>query len=210
MTDVQFVTENAFGELGLTVTSTFSLLSQFITSLDARSIKAPERPKDPPNTLNLIGDSAKLLKAQVTKLSLLVLNRPFTPTAITRILRDISTGCLPALMGATDLVRQKEDGHILFYIIRAPIRRLFRQMINLMGEVPLHETQVDAVKKTDRGTLVSTGIVWETCDLLIEMEKTGLVGIVVQQAQEYRDLLQDAIAELKEWTESAKRPELNL
>ncbi len=113
-------------------------------------------------------------------------------------------------MTAADLVREKEDGHILFYNIRTPIRRLFRQMIDLVGEVPLHESDVAAVKKTDRGTLASTGVVWETCDLLIGMGETGLVGIVVQQAQEYRDLLQDAITELKEWTEGAKGPESNL
>lgn len=202
----QISKESPFVDLGLTVKSTLALLNEFETSLNAHPPKAQKKPQDPPNILNLVGDSAKLLKAQVTKLSLLVLNKPFSPTAITRILGEISRGCLPGLMTAADLVTEKEDGHVLFHNIRGPIRGLFRQMVDLILQVPLHESDVDSVEKTDGGTLASTGMVWETCDRLVRMSNTGLVGIIVQQAQEYRDLLQDAISELKEWTEGAKGP----
>ena len=204
MTSKKFATQADFADLSGTVTSTVSLLDQFVASLNARTSDAPERPHDPPNFLNLIVDSAKLLKAQVTKLSLLVLNKPFTPTAITKIVRDISTGCLPALMTAADLVREKEEGSILFQTVRSTISRVFVQTIDLLREISLRESDVDAVRNNDRGTLASTGLVWGTCDYLIAKGDTGLAGIVVQRAQEYRELLQDAITELREWKEESK------
>lgn len=207
MTSRKFATQTDFADLSGTITSTISLLHQFDASLNARTNDAAGRPQQPPNFLHLIVDSAKLLKAQVTKLSLLVLNKPFTPTAITKIVRDISTGCLPALMTAAGLVREKEEGTILFHTIRSSISRLFIQMIDLLKEIPLRESDVDVVRKSDRGTLASTGVIWGTCDSLIATGDTGLAGIVVQRAQQYRDLLQDAIAELREWKEGENKTE---
>lgn len=204
MTSRRFATRYDSADLSSTVTSTISLLNQFVASLNASTIDVAERPHEPPNLLNLIADSAKLLKAQVTKMSLLVLNKPFTPTAITKIMRDMSTGCLPALMTAADLVREKEEGRILFHTVRSTISRLFIQTIDLLREVPLRESDLDAVRGSDRGTLASTGVIWGTSDSLIAIGDTGLAGIVVQQAQEYRDLLQDAITELREWKEEGK------
>jgi len=207
MTNKRYATQKDFADLSGTVTSTISLLNQFVASLHASTNDAAERPHEPPNFLNLIVDSAKLLKAQVTKLSLLVLNKPFTPTAITKIVRDVSTGCLPALMTAANLVREKEEGTILFHTLRSGISRLFIQTIDLLREVPLRESDLDAVSSSDRGALASTGVVWGTCDSLIATADTGLAGIVVQQAQEYRDLLQDAITELRDWKEGGKDTE---
>jgi hypothetical protein len=209
MTSRRFATQNDFADLSGTVTSTISLLHQFVASLKANTIDAAERPHEPPNFLNLITDSAKLLKAQVTKMSLLVLNKPFTPIAITKMVRDISTGCLPALMTAADLVREKEEGKILSHTTRSSISRLFIQTIDLLREVPLRESDLDTVRSSDRGTLASTGVIWGTCDSLIAIGDTGLAGIVVQQAQEYRDLLQDAITELREWKEEGKGTDLD-
>ncbi|MCJ1361379.1 hypothetical protein MMC16_000478 [Acarospora aff. strigata] len=207
MTAKKTASQVDFADLCRAVTSTTSLLNQFEASLNAPPADAPERPRDTPNILMLVGDSAKLLKAQVTKLSLLVLNKPFTPTAITRILRDVSTSSLPALMTAADLVREKEDGKILSNAIRSNIRRLFTQTKDLFGEIPLRESDLDAVSRSARGTLASTGVVWETCDILIGTGGSGLAGLVVQQAQEYKNLLQDAITELKDWREGGQATE---
>ena len=207
MTDRRFPTQSDFAELSSTVNSTISLLNQVVATVNARTNDAAERHHESPNFLHLIVDSARLLKAQVTKLSLLILNKPFTPTAITKIVRDASTGCLPALMTAADLVQEKEDGTILFHTIRANISRLFIQTRDLLEEVPLREADLLAVRNSDRGTLASTGLVWGTCDALIATGDTGLAGIVVQRAQEYRDLLRDAIAELREWKDGSNGTE---
>lgn len=50
-------------------------------------------------------------------------------------------------------------------------------------------------------TLASTGQVWGACDVLIALEKMGLAGFVVKKAQEFRDMVKDALEEIKEWGE---------
>lgn len=91
--------------------------------------------------------------------------------------------------------------------VRTTIRRLFGQVTNLVREIPLRQEDVDAVRDADKSTLASTAMVWGTCDLLVGLGETGLVGIVVRQALEYRDLLKDAIDELKEWIEGTEGAE---
>ncbi|TIA45963.1 hypothetical protein D6C83_05600 [Aureobasidium pullulans] len=84
-----------------------ALVAQFLASLapNASTDTTAQLPPNPPNPLHVLRDSATLLKAHTTKLALLLINKPFTPTAVTSVLRDATQTCLPAMMSAVELCR---------------------------------------------------------------------------------------------------------
>src|SRR5579862_9375993 len=99
--------EASLDRLRLALTTTRSLLQQFLASLAAAPSPAPaptaaeaQQSTDP---LALLNASATLTKAHTTKLAPLPLNPPFTPTAISTVLHDLSTGALPAMMTAVEI-----------------------------------------------------------------------------------------------------------
>lgn len=83
--------------------------------------------------------------------------------------------------------------------VRIRVRTLFTEMMTLLEEVG--SIAQGHGKSTRRDSLSSTGLLWESCDALIELEKVGVAGIALQKAQQYRDTIKDAIDELKEWAE---------
>lgn len=85
--------------------------------------------------------------------------------------------------------------------VRAGVRRVYRELEGLMREVLVLLEAVDGKQGTDRDTLASTGVLWEACDAVVDLERLGLAGLVVRKAKEWRDMLEDAIGELKEWAE---------
>ncbi|KAI9741713.1 MAG: hypothetical protein M1834_000098 [Cirrosporium novae-zelandiae] len=183
-------------DLETTVTSVLALLRQFDSSLSSQppSIQAIG---NHPSPLDVLSDSAKLLKAQTTKLSLLMLNKPFSPKEITYILKAVSTSCLPAMMSSVELYRPEQYSKVLQKEMISRVRRTFREMSTLLSEIPLNGRATQ--KTTGRDTLSSTGVVWESCDALIELKTGGIAGVVVKKAEQYRDLVKDAIEELETW-----------
>ncbi|CAK3818614.1 hypothetical protein TI39_contig4189g00004 [Lecanosticta acicola] len=180
--------------------STLALLKQFSASLTAKS-NEPAAIENAPNPLNVLKDSATLLKAHTTKVSLLAINKPFTPSAITKVLRELSGTCLPAMMSAVQICTQQKNTWPQMMAKEAQIRvaRVFREMEHLLLEVQ-SVSQRNAPPAT-MDSLRSTGVVWESCDALIELEKLGVAGLAVQKAEQYRDSIKDAIEELQEWRE---------
>ena len=55
-----------------------------------------------------------------------------------------------------------------------------------------------------RDSLASTGIVWECCDSIMALQRIGLHGLLVEKAREYREQLEDAIEELKDFRDGAE------
>ena len=190
-------------ELQTTVKSTLALLATFQLSL---SSKTPSSPGilNPPNPLRLLSDSCSLLKAQTTKLSLLILNKPFTPTAINFILKNLSSECLPALMTALELCTPQQYTKFLKDHVRANLSRIMRELTSLLGIIPTNEKALTWSTGTEkdgdgRDTLSSTGVIWEVCDAIIDLASKGLVELATKKADAYHALIKDAIAELEEW-----------
>lgn len=198
------------------VSSQQALLAQFLVTLAPNSaLESSSRlPPNPPNPLLVLRDSATLLKAHTTKLSLLLINKPFTATAVQKVLRDVSGTCLPAMMSAVEICQPTVWGSFLRQQIIARVRTVMREMDVCYNEVKLITTQqIDEAAKAkakpksgdvqDKGrdSLVSTGLVWDACDKLVELESVGIGGLAVKRAEEWRDMIKDAIEELKEWEE---------
>ncbi|KAI5199017.1 hypothetical protein AUEXF2481DRAFT_3383 [Aureobasidium subglaciale EXF-2481] len=179
-----------------------ALVAQYLTSLapNADNDSTSQLPPNPPNPLHVLRDSATLLKAHTTKLALLLINKPFTPTAVTTVLRDATQTCLPAMMSAVELCRPDIWGVFLHHQVVAKVRTVMREMVSFLEEVLDVARQVDTANHS-KDTLASTGVLWEACDALVQLDSTGIAGLAVLKAQELRDTINDAIEELKEWEE---------
>jgi len=200
-------------------TSTQTLVKNFLdvlaTSPTADFSSVANLPPNSPNPLSVLRDAAVLLKAHTTKLSLLVINKPFTPSAIAGILKEINATCLPAIMSAVELCRPDAWTSVMNAEVRVRVRRVFKELEEIVKEVravaegEIGGTQQNGIAKgqlatstrSARDSLASTGVVWEACDALGELQRMGIVGLVVMKAEQYRDTLKDAIEELKEWGE---------
>ncbi|PSK58755.1 hypothetical protein B9Z65_6770 [Elsinoe australis] len=197
--------------LDLTSTSQ-TLISHYLTTLTSPNPTTTTSHPDPPNPLQVLRDASLLLKSHTTKLSLLLLNKPFTPSAITNVLRDITSTCLPAMMSAVELAQADVWGRLLRGEITARVGRVMREMGVFLAEVRglADEEEGGKGRKEEgnrRDTLASTGVVWEACDAVVELEEMDVGGVALKRAREYQALVKDAIAELKEWGEEAEESE---
>lgn len=184
------------------ISSTLALLRSFGASLNDPTAAKAAAISNPPNPLDVVRDAATLLKAHTTKLSLLGINKPFTPTALTKVLRELSGTCMPALMSAIQICEAEKAswGEQMAMEVNRRVFRVFREVQNLLKELQ----SIAAGKEpgeTRRDCLSSTGVVWEACDALIELKQMGIAGLAVYKAEQYRDSIKDAIEELREWKE---------
>lgn len=195
-------------DLIATATSALKLIQSFTTTLQSESSTELSNIHNAPDPLDVAHDAAKLLKAHTTKLSLLVINDPFTPSAIRKVLTELTNGCLPALMSAVEICQPPVHGKILHDEMTYRVRGVLREYEGMMQELlsKAHSVQGGGAHDTtdckgQRDSLASTGVVWEACDSLMELRELGMVGVVVKKAEGYRAILQDAVEELKEWGE---------
>lgn len=75
--------------------------------------------------------------------------------------------------------------------------------IPLDGQILSKDAKNGTGKAEGKGSLASTGVVWEACDGVMALKSLGMAGLVIKKAEEYRDLLADALEELHEWGEEA-------
>ena len=190
--------------------STVSTISRLIDQLQ-RTTHAIESKADEHtsgiNVLNLAHDVASLIKAHSTKLSLLIINKPFTPSAITTVLRELISGPLPGLASAIELCNGARYTIAMASELQYRAKRIFSEIQTFVAAIPLNGKILSDDQKNGSGTergkgsLANTAMVWKACDDVMGLKKIGVAGLLVQKAQEYRDLLKDALEELQEWGE---------
>ncbi|KUJ20842.1 uncharacterized protein LY89DRAFT_579481 [Mollisia scopiformis] len=187
--------------------STVSTTLELITKLKASAIPAKDAKDSTVNAVDLAHDAASLTKAHTTKLSLLIINKPFTASAIAKILRELMAGPLPGLASAVELCSAGKYTKAMSSELEYWAGRVFQGMTSLAEAIPLDGSILseDAKKGTGtekgNGSLALTGTVWEACDAVAELKKLGVVGLVIKKVEEYKSLLQDALEELQEWGE---------
>lgn len=105
------------------------------------------------------------------------------------------------MMSAVQICEQERAvwGVLLSKEVRLRVTRVFREIENLLSELQSIANGDNAPARRD--SLASTGVVWESCDALTELERLGIAGLAVQKAEQYRDAIKDAIEELQEWRE---------
>lgn len=197
-------TDDGRRALDAALQSTLTQLAQFtayLSIVDAPIAEDAVTIENSPNPLRILSDSAKLLKAHTTKISLLAINTPFTPSAVSKIVEEVSATCVPAMMSAAQLCDQQKTqwGSTMRKEVGARTRRAFKEMEVLLREI-LSISQGNA-SSPRRDSLSSTGVLWESCDALIELEVLGIGGLALQKARQYRETIKDAISEFRDWVE---------
>ena len=182
--------------LRATISSTKALIQSFQAALQSPT-PSPSAIQEPPNPLALLSDASQILKAQTTKLSLLILNKPFTPSAITFILNSLSNSCLPGLISALEIGPANKYTRLLHQHIRSTLLKIMMELLSLIASIPSDERGIEIT--TGRNTLASTGVLWAECDKMVELASNGLVSLASQRTEDYHALLKDAIQELEEW-----------
>lgn len=80
--------------------------------------------------------------------------------------------------------------------------RLFSTLAALVSAIPLDGTVLEKEKRDGgRGSLVGTGAVWDACDVVMGLRDLGIAGICVRRVEGWRELVKDALEELREWGE---------
>lgn len=173
----------------------------------AEAQKEQKTNKSDIDVLGLSYDAASLIKAHSTKLSLLIINKPFTPTAICTVLRELGSGPLPALASAVELCNVAVYTKVMRKELQWRVDKVYGELHVLLSEIPSNGAVLSIDQKNGtgatvgKGSLANTGVVWQACDDLMALKALGIVGLVIKKADQYRDTLKDALEELQEWGE---------
>lgn len=191
--------------LHLVLKSTVSFLAK--DCLIKNEMPAPSRPRDP---LSPLQQCATLFRAHSTKLVLLATNEPFSPSAIRATHDDLMEGPVPKLVGEMWLSYASFDSGVFVEEIRKRGFRVIHELVRLLSEIS--ERVDDSIRvlggksaqwnqANSKQSVLSAALVWDACDQVVELAKTGIAGILSSQASSHYELLEDAIAELQCWGE---------
>ncbi|CCU82710.1 unnamed protein product [Blumeria hordei] len=156
------------------------------------------------NVLDLAHDTASLVRAHVTKLSLLVINRPVTLSAVNKVLNELAAGPIPSLFITKDLCIPEIYTSLISTELKFRTRRIISELQSLIIKLSsesqlLDDSLTNCSENIRKDFLFVTGKVWDSCDSLMELRTLGIAGLLIRKAEEYRDLVKDALHELQEW-----------
>ncbi|KAH9883412.1 hypothetical protein F4778DRAFT_664000 [Xylariomycetidae sp. FL2044] len=197
-----------------TATALISQLETFVHSIaqnDTPSSPSDIPPPPPPSNadtvdaLSLAHDSASLIRAHATKLSLLIINEPFTPSAINKVLRELVAGPVPGIASAVQVCDPDKYTRLARQELASACYSVLKGLRSLLGLIPLSGEALSEERKNggngDKGSIAATGVVWSACDTIIGFKKLGIAGILMRKVEEYRETMKDVLEELKEWSE---------
>lgn len=158
--------------------------------------------------LAIARDSASLVRAHSTKISLFIITEPFTPSAICTVLKQLIQGPVPAIASAV----QQCHADLYTKHIRRDLAwrcsKVLKELRELIQKIPkdgkvLPQDQRNGISsaKSQKGSITATGVLWGVCDEVVTFANLGVVGHLVHRAEQFRDTLKDVMEELKEWSE---------
>lgn len=203
----------ALEEMGRMISTTTTLVSQLETAVSKlgsdSNTTGDIHAFDPTiDALAVARDSATLIKAHATKISLFIINKPFTPTAITKVLRELVSGPLPALASAAQLCDPRRYTQAVSRDLAWRCGRVLRELKELVSRIPADGQVLSDAKKNssfgagaEKGSVATTGVLWSACDDVIALASLGVAGYLMRKVEQFRDTLKDIMEELKEWSE---------
>ncbi|KAK0742938.1 hypothetical protein B0T18DRAFT_447782 [Schizothecium vesticola] len=156
------------------------------------------------DVLSLAHDAAILIRAHSTKISLLIINDPFTPTAIAKVIKELLAGPLPALATSAQLCAPARYTRTLQADLAWKNGRVLKELKALLSQIPKDGKILSGDKKTaapGKGSIATTAVLWSACDDVVAFAKRGFAGNLVHKVEEGRDTVRDMMEELKEWGE---------
>ncbi|KAF3180750.1 hypothetical protein TWF225_007117 [Orbilia oligospora] len=158
-----------------------------------------------------LADFANLVKAHATKLGL-ISNPPIavsTYPAIARILVDLAEN-IPAASSAPQIASKERYGSITHAAVVSGMIDLLRGIEEMLQAIQSNISEGAATTSGDstKSPYTSTGQIWFSADNLLAISQKHLIGLVELKLQSHADMLNDCIAEFKEWVTDATE-ELN-
>ncbi|KAF4332037.1 hypothetical protein FBEOM_14176 [Fusarium beomiforme] len=200
--------EEARKALETLITTTSALLEQLQSTLvsiqrnPSTPSPSPETETNDINALALARDCSSLIRAHGTKISLLIINEPFTPSAISTVIRDLVKGPIPGLATAAQACTPNLYTTVVRKELAYRCQKVLVELWSLLKRVPDDGKVLSGVgRDSGKGSLVLTGKLWSACDEVIGLANMGVGGFYVKKAEEWRDTLKDVMEELKEWGE---------
>ncbi|KAK4223726.1 hypothetical protein QBC38DRAFT_42586 [Podospora fimiseda] len=204
---------DALETLSTVVSNALTLIDQLepvVSGVATRTAQAAEEliGTKPLDALALAHDSATLVKAHATKISLLIINEPFTSSAITKVLRELVGGPVPGLAAAAQVCTAERYTQVIRQDLSWKISRVLKELKELLLRIPKDGKILADDKKTagagavgGKGSIATTAVLWAACDDLVAFAKRGFAGNLSYKADQLRDTLRDVMEELKEWGE---------
>ena len=199
-------------DLNVVVQAAITLTKQLQTALSAiqrdptvttASSSSPAAEQTPADPLALARDSASLIRAHSTKLSLLLVNEPFTPSAIVKEIRTLTSKPLPCLAASLDACHP--DLYTTAYRRELALRcmDILAETVQLLHKVPADGRSLSSKNQGfsagEKGSIALTGLLWAACDETIGLADKGVGGFFVKKVEQWRDELKDVMEELKDW-----------
>ena len=184
--------------LSTTLNTTLRLIDQFAASLSAPFQTQPQSTQSP---LPLLTASAASLKQNITRLSLLTLTPPFSPSAIAPLLNALNTSILPSLVTGAHLTTS--EAYTASFSVEAATltRQCLTDLKALLQLVSTRSTspEKDLLTTSKNAITQATGQVWARCDTLVSFADDGLAVFMTQKVGQWLELMRDAVKELEEW-----------
>jgi hypothetical protein len=142
----------------------------------------------------------QLLKAQTTRLGLMLLNPPLAPSALDGILADLERRALPAAFAATVDITSRRA--VLGACFSAAVLAALRGMLTCVGPVvdAVHAALSHGPTTCSSGNVpLDVGRAWAACDALVALADGGVIAAVCGRLRTVLELVRDARSELDEW-----------
>lgn len=193
----------ALGTLVDTATTLLKQLQSVLTEIQrnpSSSSSASDANTKDIDALALARDSSSLIRAHGTKISLLVINEPFTPSAIATVVRELVKGPIPGLASAAQACETKLYTAVVRKELAYRAQKVLAELEKLLQKVPRDGKVLSGGNKDGgKGSLALTGMLWSACDDVIGLATMGVGGFFVKKAEQWRDTLKDVMEEMKEW-----------
>lgn len=159
----------------------------------------------PVDAIALARDSASLIRAHSTKLSLLIINEPFTPSAIISVVKDLTGGPIPGLAASLEECHPDRYTTVFRRELAWRCRSVLLELAQLLQKVPSNGQALAGANEgfgsDGKGSIALTGVLWSACDDVAKLANMGVGGFFTKKVEEWRDTLKDVMEELKEWGE---------
>ncbi|EXJ92900.1 hypothetical protein A1O3_01454 [Capronia epimyces CBS 606.96] len=182
------------------------LCERFASSLAPNAsvdIPPSESNPDAPSSLSLLNAAATSLRSQATKLSLLSITAPFTPSAVATCLAPLNESILTSLVTAALLTTPEQFTPSFAAECRSIAAAALRdtesvlRLLEKRSQKTNPKAEVTELEK--KAFTEATGRVWDDCDKLTALADGGVPGYVVHKSQQWLELMKDAVKELEDW-----------
>ncbi|WBW73765.1 CCNDBP1-like protein [Schizosaccharomyces osmophilus] len=147
--------------------------------------------------LSMLDSIGEMIHQYTTKLSIAA-RPPITKDALEKYSNDMSNMVSP-LIATLQIYTVEKYGKIVYERLKMHVERILLGIECLLRSVsPKPLAHVTEAWKT-RGRLVTTGMLWESCEKLQKLGREGALGYVLEEWENFVSMLEDAVSDMEDW-----------